>query len=418
MNERTSSPRVVAIVGRPNVGKSALFNRLAGRRIAIVHAEPGVTRDRITCEAAWGEQRFTLVDTGGIAALDRAKTDDEIVRGTRQQVDAALTDAAVVLFVTDIAAGVVPLDEEVARRLHAGGHCVLLAANKADNPLMERGLDDFAALGFPVYAVSAAHGRGVDELMRAVVAELPEGENPTREDPLRVAVVGRPNVGKSSFINRLLGSERVIVSERPGTTRDSVDIPFAIGRGDQSRRYLLTDTAGLRKLGRVHGSVERFSVFRAEKSIARADVVVLMIEADQGPTEQDKKIAAKILEERKGCLLVVNKWDLADDVTQKEYERALRREMFFLYFAPVLFVSARSGLNVRRSIEAMDHVAAQVSAELTTGVLNRVLHDAFARVQPPLVHGRRLKLYYGAETGTRPVRVRLFVNDPALRSAA
>jgi GTP-binding protein len=306
MNTEIAGRRVVAIVGRPNVGKSALFNRIAGIRIAIVHEEVGVTRDRITREVIWRDQRFELIDTGGIGFIDKAKTDDAIARGTRAQVDVAIQDAAVVIFVTDITSGVVPLDQEVAKLLRVSGKKVFVAANKADHDKLESGLAEFETLGFPVLPASALHGRGVDTLMQFVLAELPPAEKYSEKGALRVAIVGRPNVGKSSYINQLLGSERVIVSEVPGTTRDSIEIPFSIGAGNSARHYMLIDTAGMRKVGKVHGSVERFSVFRAEQSIEHADVVVLMLDAEQGPTVQDKKIAAKILDEKKGCVLIVN----------------------------------------------------------------------------------------------------------------
>lgn len=412
MNNTEPSPRrVIAIVGRPNVGKSALFNRIVGIRIAIVHEELGVTRDRITREAIWRDQRFELIDTGGIGFIDRAKTDDSIARGTRAQVDVAIQDAAVVIFVADITSGVVPLDQEVAKLLRASGKKVFIAANKADHDRLDSGLAEFERLGFPVLAVSALHGRGVDTLMQFVLPELPPAERYTEKGALRIAIVGRPNVGKSSYINKLLGSERVIVSEVPGTTRDSIEIPFAIGAGDSARHYTLIDTAGMRKVGKVHGSVERFSLFRAEQSIEHADVVVLMLDAEQGPTVQDKKIAAKILDEKKGCVLIVNKWDLAQGIKPKDYEMALRKVMFFLNFAPMLFVSTKTGFNMRESIDVIDEVASQVRTTLTTGLLNRVMRDAFDRVQPPMIQGKRLKYYYCTQTGTQPVRVRFFVNE-------
>lgn len=411
MNTESSSRRVVAIVGRPNVGKSALFNRVAGLRLAIVHEEVGVTRDRISRDVVWRDQRFELIDTGGIGFLDKAKTGDSIERGTRVQVDVAIQDAAVVVFVVDITSGVVPLDQEVAKLLRASGKKVFVAANKADHDRLDSGLAEFARLGFPVLPVSALHGRGVDTLMQFVLAELPPAGKHFEKGALRVAIVGRPNVGKSSYVNKLLGSERVIVSEVPGTTRDSIEIPFAIGEGQSARHYTLIDTAGMRKVGKVHGSVERFSLFRAEQSIEHADVVVLMLDAEQGPTVQDKKIAAKILDEKKGCVLIVNKWDLAKGIKTKEYEDALRKVMFFLNFAPMMFVSTKTGFNIRQSIDVIDDVASQVRATLTTGLLNRVMRDAFDRVQPPMVQGKRLKYYYCTQTGTQPVRVRFFVNE-------
>ena len=331
--------RVVAIVGRPNVGKSALFNRLAGRRIAIVHEEPGVTRDRLECIAEWDGRRFELVDTGGLGRMDDAATRGVIEEGTQRQVELAIREAGVAILVTDLTAGVLPLDRDVARRLHESGRFTIIAANKADHPGRDLQAAEFEALGFPVFPVSALHNRGLGDLMESVLAALPPGESAEGELPLKVAVVGRPNVGKSSYINKLLGSDRVIVSDVPGTTRDSIDVPFSFGTGEAARRYVLIDTAGARRLGRAHPAVERFSLFRAQKSIERADVVVLMLDAVEGPAEQDKKIAAQIMEHRKGCLLLVNKWDLAGKMKPEEYEPALRREMPFLEFAPVLFAA-------------------------------------------------------------------------------
>lgn len=250
--------------------------------------------------------------------------------------------------------------------------------------------------------------------MEAVLPELPEGEKPEDRDPLRVAVVGRPNSGKSSYINRLLKGDRVIVSDIPGTTRDSIEIPFTIGKGPQARHYQLIDTAGVNRRNRKSGAVEHYSNLRAEESIETADVVVLLMDAAEGPTLQDKKLAAKIMEARKGCVLAVNKWDLAEEaegITQTQYEPALRKEMPFLNFAPLLFISAESGYNVKRSIDTIDYVAAQVETQMTTGVLNRVIQDAIAYKPPPIVKGRPLKVYYATQSGTKPIYVKLFVNN-------
>jgi len=404
--------RIVVIVGRPNVGKSAIFNRLAARRVAIVHEESGVTRDRLMREVSWGDERFELVDTGGVCVIDGAATANEIESGIHRQVEAALEDAAVAILVTDVREGLVPLDSEVARILHAGGRTTVVAANKADNPSQDDDAAVFSEFGLPVFAVSALHNRGFGSLMGAVVGGLPAVENVTLAKPLRVAVVGRPNVGKSSYVNRLLRSERVIVSEIPGTTRDSIDVPFSVGKGNQARHYVLTDTAGLRRKGKVKDSVEKFSHLRAERTIAGADVVVLMLDALQGPTAQDKKIAASILHHNKGCLVVVNKWDLAAESTQRRYGPALVEAMPFMKHCPVLFISAETGYNIRRSVDAVDYVASQVQAELPTGILNRTILDATARVQPPAVKGKQLKIFYATQVGREPVRVRIFVNDP------
>jgi GTP-binding protein len=403
----------MAIVGRPNVGKSAIFNRIARKRIAIVHDEPGVTRDRVSSEVTWNQERFELIDTGGLGFIDRKATKDVIVEETARQVDVAIADAAVILFVVDITAGVTPLDREVAGRLHASGRAVFIAANKADTERLDRNAEEFASLGYPVLPVSALHDRGFDALLTAMVAKLPEGEEEEEaRNPLRVVVVGRPNAGKSSYINRLLNNNRVIVSPIPGTTRDAIEIPFTVGKGPQARHYRLIDTAGMRQRRRIDTPIETYSLMRADKSIEEADVVLLVMDATEGPTAQDKKIAAKILEHHKGCILMISKWDLAEEVTQRAYEKALREVLPFLAFAPVIFSSSKSGFNIRRTIELIDHVGGQISSKLPTAMLNRVLHDAVKRVQPPMVAGKRMKFYYATQVGTRPVRLRMFVNEP------
>jgi GTP-binding protein len=414
--EEIKSKRVVAIVGRPNVGKSALFNRLVGRRVSIVHEEVGVTRDRVACEANWNGERFELLDTGGLGHFGKQVSDDQIIAGTEQQAEIAISDASFIIFVVDITAGVSPLDEEVARILHQSGRTVLLAANKSDNSERDETVYDFDRLGFPAFPVSAIQNRGIDALMEELVSQLPHEENPTEKTPLRVAVVGRPNTGKSSYINRLLKSERVIVSDVPGTTRDSVEIPFTIGSGPTARHYQLIDTAGVQKDTRSKSAVDWFSNLRTDQSIERADVVVMVLDAETGPTSRDKKVAAKIIDAQKGCLLLINKWDLAqdadDDITQTKYLPALREALPFMGFAPVLFVSAKNGYNIKRSIEAIDYVAAQTRTEITTGVLNRVIQQAVAKYPPPIAKGKRLKVFYGTQSGTSPIYFKIFVNDP------
>jgi GTP-binding protein len=414
--EKTQSKRVVAIVGRPNVGKSALFNRLVQRRVSIVHEEEGVTRDRVACEANWEGERFELIDTGGLGHFDKEVSPDQLVASTEAQAEIAIADASFIILVVDITAGAVPLDEEVARILHRSGRTVLLAANKADNPEREDNAYEFDLFGFPVFPVSALHNRGISALMEELVSQLPSEVNPTIEKPLRVAVVGRPNAGKSSYINRLLRDERVIVSDIPGTTRDSIEIPFTIGSGETARHYQLIDTAGVQKDTRSKSAVDWFSNLRTDKSIERADVVVMMLDAETGPTTRDKKVAAKIIDAQKGCLMLVNKWDLAEDadqeITQTQYLPALRKTLPFLGFAPILFVSAKSGYNIRRTIEAIDYVAAQTRVEITTGVLNRVIQQACDKYPPPLAKSKRLKVYYATQTGTEPIYIKLFVNNP------
>ena len=413
--------RIVAIVGRPNVGKSALFNRIVGRRISIVHEQVGVTRDRVSAEAEHNGHRFELIDTGGLGHFDKQVADDDITASTEAQAEIAIADAGLILFVVDITAGLVPLDEEVAQLLHRSGRPVLLLANKADNPHRDDQIIDFDGLGFPAFPVSAIQNRGIEPLLDSITQQLPEIKNLSAENPLRVAIVGRPNAGKSSYINRLLRSDRVIVSDLPGTTRDSIEIPFTIGSGPSARHYQLIDTAGVQKDTRSRGAVDWFSNLRTEKSIERADVVVLMIDAEMGPTSRDKKIAAKIIEAERGCLLLVNKWDLSEDaeqeVTQTRYLPALREALPFLHFAPVLFVSAKSGYNMKRTIEAIDYVAAQTRTEITTGVLNRVIQKAVENLPPPMTKGRRLKIYYATQSGSNPIYFRLFVNNPDLTRA-
>jgi len=402
---------VVAIVGRPNVGKSAVFNRLAGRRVAIVHAQSGVTRDRLMREVSWHNERFELIDTGGVCNVDDAVSRDEIEAGIRGQVDIALGDAAAALFVVDIDEGIVPMDEEVAGILRSSDCRTFVLANKADHAGRDADAGEFERFGLPVFPVSALHNRGFKPLMKEILQALPQVENVTLTDPLKVAVVGRPNVGKSSYINRLLRNERVIVSDVPGTTRDSIDVPFVVGKGDQARHYLLIDTAGMRRVGKIKDSVERFSLFRSERSIREADVVVLVLDATTGPTAQDKRIASAIVKDGKGCVLLVNKWDL-QETTQRQYGPGLVRMMPFMGHCPVVFVSAKDGYNIRRSVEAIDHVGAQIKATLPTGVLNRTILDAFARANPPSIKGKRLRVYYATQVGIEPLRIRLFVNDP------
>lgn len=422
-NEGQDSPapqrrRIVAIVGRPNVGKSALFNRLAGSRIAVVHDEAGVTRDRQQREVSWGDQRFSLIDTGGLSVIDGDAEDcaDPIEAGIRTQVAAAISDAAAVILVVDGQAGIHPLDEEAARRVHAAGIPAFVAVNKCDVPQHELATADFEGLGFPVFPVSALHDRGVGALMDGVLGVLPEAVEETVAHPLRVAIVGRPNAGKSSFVNRLLRSDRVIVSDVAGTTRDSIEVPFTIGSGPQARHYVLVDTAGMRHIRSMKDPVERYSLLRAEKSVEECDIAVLVMDATIGPTLQDKRIAAKIVEANKGCVLVLNKWDKCREMGMTETKSApvLRSEMPFMRHCPAVFISALDGYNVRRTIDAIDHVSAQTRLRLPTGMLNRAFAEAMAFRKPPASGGRPLRLFYATQTGVAPVAVRVFVNYPDL----
>ncbi|MFL2859146.1 MAG: ribosome biogenesis GTPase Der [Pontiellaceae bacterium] len=410
--------RIVAIVGRPNVGKSALFNRIVGKRISIVHEEVGVTRDRISAEAEYNEKKFELIDTGGLSHFNKQISDDILTASTEQQAEIAIADASFILFVVDITSGIISLDNEVAKLLHKSGRKVIILANKADNEQRDGQSYDFDRFGFPVFPVSALQNRGIESVLEEIIKNLPDSKNITVQDPLRVAVVGRPNSGKSSYINRLLKNDRVIVSDIPGTTRDSIEIPFSIGGGDSARNYQLIDTAGIQKNTRSKGAVDWFSNLRSNKSIESSDVSVLIIDAETGPTSRDKKIAASIINAQKGCLLLVNKWDLAqeadEDITQTQYLPALRSSLPFLNFAPILFISAKSGYNIKRSIEAIDYVAAQTRTEISTGVLNRIIQKAIENLSPPMTKGKRLKIYYATQSGTNPIYFKIFVNNPDL----
>ena len=451
-------PNLIAIVGRPNVGKSALFNRIIKKRIAIVHDQPGVTRDRVTAEAEWGGKSFTLVDTGGIGLLRREKSDDIIIKAALEQVEMAIEAASTIILVVNVQEGVVPLDREVAQHLHKSGKPILVAVNKVDTERAEKGADEFAALGFDkIFPVSAIHGEGIQNLMNEAVALLPqqsseltvqdsELENPEHgtlnPEPLKLAIVGRPNVGKSSIINALTQSKRVIVSPIPGTTRDAIDVPFEVEADGIRQKYILIDTAGMRKTRRVDDSIEYFSVKRAEDSIERSDITVLVIDAEAGITEQDKKIADVIVEDRKACIIVVNKWDLfeaevlkarEDEIGRRnrkertegqarqlttlgEFAEWVQRKLFFLDYAPVIFTSAKSGFHLDRLLEAIRYVAAQLKQKIPTAILNRTINDAVERRQPISAMGHRLKFFYATQVRQAPPTFLLFVNRDELFS--
>lgn len=413
MSEEKKKTRIVSIVGRPNVGKSAIFNRLVGKRVSIVHAESGVTRDRVMREVNWKDEVFELIDTGGIAAIDKSVNKDKIEEGIVAQAEAALMDTQVAVLVVDVQAGIHHLDEEVAALLRDSGIKTFVAANKVDSDHYLSHSDEFLKLGFPVYPVSAINNRGFDNLLKNIVEELPDVESETVENPLKVAVVGRPNVGKSSYINRILNENRLIVSDIAGTTRDSVDIPFTFGHGKQVRHYSLMDTAGMRRMGKIKDTVERYSHFRSEDSIKRCDVAVLVLDAEQGPTVQDKKVAAIIAKNYKGCVILVNKWDLQEE-TQRQFGPKLLKEIPFLAHCPIIFVSAKDGYNIRRSLDAIDYVGAQVSTRIPTGILNRTIQTAYKKVNPQSVKGKRLKIFYVTQTGIEPIKFRFYVNNPKL----
>lgn len=412
---------VISLVGRPNTGKSALFNRIAKKRIAIVFDQPGVTRDRVTREVEILGRKAMLVDTGGIA-FDKRVTRDPLDEETRLQAALAVEDSAVCVIVTDAREGIAPLDAEVIKRVRESGVPCVIAANKCDTPDEDWRAHEFERFGLPVFAISAEHGRGVEAMMQQVVDRLPPAETDEESRrPIRVAIVGRPNAGKSSYINRLLNAPRVIVSEIPGTTRDAVEVPFQIGKGPEARHYMLVDTAGMKphtKMSKT--SVDNFSLFRSEAAIEEADVVILVMDPSMGPTIQDKRIAGKILDANKACVVMMNKWDLAQEegITETKATEALRAMMPFLNFAPVVFCSNKSGYNIRRTVEAIDTAAANASLKLPTGMLNRVLTTAAKKTLSPMIKGKRLKIYYGLQVSTNPQTIRLFVNDPKLVTPA
>ncbi len=413
---------VVSLVGRPNTGKSALFNRIAKKRVAIVFDQPGVTRDRVTREVSLQGRRVMLVDTGGIA-FDKRVTHDPLDEETRSQAALAVEDSAVCVIVVDTREGVAPLDAEVIKRVRESGVPCVIAANKCDTPDDDYRAHEFERFGLPVFPTSAEHGRGVDALIQEITKRLPpvEAAEEGEKRPLRVAIVGRPNAGKSSYVNRLLNAPRVIVSEIPGTTRDAVEVPFTIGSGPESRRYMLVDTAGMKphtKMSKT--SVDNFSLFRSEQAIEEADVVLLVMDPMLGPTMQDKRIAGKILDAHRGCVVLMNKWDLAQEagITETKATEALRSMMPFLNFAPVVYCSNKSGYNIRRTVDAIDRAAASASERIPTGMLNNVITKATKKTMSPMIKGKRLKIYYGLQVSTNPQTIRLFVNDPKLVTPA
>ena len=412
---------VVSLVGRPNTGKSALFNRIAKKRVAIVFDQPGVTRDRVTRQVELQGRKIMLVDTGGIA-FDRSVTHDPLDDETRSQAALAVEDSAVCVIVVDAREGITPLDAEVIKRVRESGAPCVIAANKCDTPDDDYRAAEFERFGLKVFATSAEHGRGVEALITELVAKLPPAvEDESAVRPLRVAVVGRPNAGKSSYINRLLNAPRVIVSEIAGTTRDAVEVPFTIGSGPEARHYMLVDTAGMKPHTRMSKtSVDNFSLFRSEQAIEEADVVLLLLDASMGPTMQDKRIAGKILEAHKACVVLLQKWDIAqaDGITETKALPAVRQMMPFLSFAPIVFCSNKSGYNIRRTIDAIDQAAANASMKLPTGILNRTITTATKKTLSPMIKGRRLKIYYGLQVSTNPQTIRLFVNDPSLVTPA
>ena len=402
---------LIAIVGRPNVGKSMLFNKLVGQRLSIVEDTPGVTRDRLYAEAEWRNRKFDLVDTGGI----EPSADSQILAFMRQQAEIAIQHATVILFVCDIKTGLTASDQEVANMLLRSQKPVVLAVNKMDQVgITNPDIYEFYNLGLgdPI-AVSAVHGHGTGDLRDACMEYFPpEDEEEEEDDVIKVAVIGKPNVGKSSLVNRILGEQRVIVSDMAGTTRDAVDSYFE----NQKGKYLFIDTAGMRKKSKVDDRIEKNSVLRATMAIERADVCLILVDANEGVTEQDTKVAGLAHEAGKACIIVVNKWDAIekDDKTMDHMRQDIRRDLSYMTYAPIVFISALTGQRVDRLFDLINYVNDQASLRITTGMLNTVLADATARVQPPTDKGRRLKIYYMTQIGIKPPHFVCFCNDAKL----
>lgn len=402
---------LVAIVGRPNVGKSMLFNKLTGKRLSIVEDTPGVTRDRLYAQAEWRGRTFDLVDTGGI----EPGTDDQILSFMREQAEIAIASATVIVFVCDIRTGMTAADQEVAGMLQRSQKPVVLAVNKMDSTgHTDPDIYEFYNLGLgDPYPVSAVHGHGTGDLLDACFQFFPpQDEGEEEDDVVKVAIIGKPNVGKSSLVNRILGQERVIVSDVAGTTRDAVDSYLE----KNGQKYLIIDTAGMRKKAKVDDRVEKFSVLRATMAIERSDVCLIMIDAQEGVTEQDTKVAGLAHEAGKACVIVVNKWDAIekDGKTMQRMEEDVRRDLSYMTYAPVLFLSALTGQRVDKLFGLIDNVVNQAAMRIPTGVLNQVLNDAQARVQPPTDKGKRLKIYYMTQIGVKPPHFVIFCNDAKL----
>ncbi len=402
---------VVAVVGRPNVGKSTLFNKLIGQRLSIVDDTPGVTRDRIYGDAEWLNRKIMLIDTGGI----EPDTSDIILSSMRDQANLAIETANVIIFVTDLKTGVTAADMEIAAMLQKSGKPVVLCVNKCDKigePPME--IYEFYNLGLgdPI-GVSSVHGHGTGDLLDAVFEYLPESEfDEDDSEIINVAVIGKPNAGKSSLINQISGEERSIVSDIAGTTRDAIDTMVENKYG----RYNLIDTAGLRRKSKVEDKIEKYSVLRAKMAIERADVCVIMIDGTDGFTEQDSKVAGLALEQGKACIIAVNKWDIVekDGKTMDSYRKSLMKDFSFMPYAPIIFISAKTGQRIERLFDLINYVHTQNTMRISTGKLNDILADATARVQPPTDKGKRLKIYYMTQASTRPPTFVCFCNNAEL----
>jgi GTP-binding protein len=417
---------IVALVGRPNVGKSTLFNRIFGQRRAIVEDVPGTTRDRLYGEAEWNGKFFTIVDTGGLEILESQKLrrpQDRpeplslgsvgFIEEIREQAEVAIAEADVIVMLVSVLDGQTPADDDVAEVLRRSDKPVLVAANKADNEAREQAAYEFYALGLgEVFAISALHGTGVGDLLDEMVAALPEVDETEEPDALKIALVGRPNVGKSSLLNKLLGEERAIVSAIPGTTRDATDTYLTW----EGQPVLLIDTAGIRRRGRIERGIEKYSVLRAIKAMARADVVVLLLDAQDLVTAQDAHVAGFVLEENCSIIVLVNKWDLIekDTYTMDAYTKQIRADLKFLDYVPVLFISALTGQRVHKLLPLGSQVYEERMVRIPTGELNRLVEDATIRHSPPHKAGKRLKFFYATQAGVDPPTFVFFINDTRL----
>ena len=405
------SKPIVAIIGKPNVGKSTFFNYLAGSRISIVEDTPGVTRDRIYAETNWRGRNFTLIDTGGI----EPESDDIILSQMREQANLAINMADVIIFLTDIRQGVTSADKEIALMLKKSGKPIVLVCNKADNFEKDKEeIYEFYNLGIgEPYPISATNALGIGDVLDKIYESFPEKiENEEEQDTIKVAVIGKPNVGKSSLINKILGENRLIVSNIAGTTRDAIDTPFENEKG----KYVLIDTAGVRRKSKVKESIEKFSIMRTLLAIERADVCLMMLDALEGVTEQDAKIAGEAHEAGKGVIIVVNKWDEYEKETGtlEKYKKDIYSKLSYLSYAPIIFISAKTGQRVHKLFDLINHVNEQNSMRISTSVLNQVINEAIAIVQPPSDKGKRLKIFYGTQVSTKPPTFVIFVNNKEL----
>lgn len=401
---------IVAVVGRPNVGKSTFFNRIAGKRISIVEDTPGVTRDRIYTEVEWLDNHFTLIDTGGI----EPESEDIIMIQMRRQAEIAIDTADVILFMVDGKEGITPSDIEVSNMLRRTHKPVILVCNKIDSHAQKDNFYEFynMGLGDPI-PISSEQGLGLGDLLDLVIEKFPDDIDEEYDDfVIKVAVIGKPNAGKSSIINRILGEERVIVSDIPGTTRDAIDTPFEFD-GD---KFVFIDTAGLRKKSRIYENIERYSVIRSLGAIDRSDVCLLVIDAEEGVTEQDTKIAGYAHEQGKASIILVNKWDLIekDNKTVSNYTKEIKEKLSFVDYSPILFISAKTGQRVTKITDLIKYVSNQSALRITTGVLNDVINEAVLLNQPPSVHGRPPKISYSTQVSVKPPTFVIFVNDPEL----